>query len=85
MQNKVYIYVNCHKKALKGNLHKAKGYYTNRGHLDQMVLATVRQEDGPCERQPKKIKTMLAQGGPSGSSAGRSGVSHDGQGEAGLR
>jgi hypothetical protein len=39
MQNKVYIYVNRPKKALKGNLHKAKGYYTNRGHLDQMVLA----------------------------------------------
>ncbi len=85
MQNKVYIYVNRPKKALKGNLHKAKGYYTNRGHLDQMVLATVRQEDGPHERRPKTIKSMLAQGGPSGSSPRRSNVSHDGQGEAGLR
>ncbi len=49
-----------------------------------MVLATVRQEDGPCERRPKTIKTMLAQGGPSGSSPRRSDVSRDGQGEAGL-
>jgi hypothetical protein len=84
MQNKVYIYVNRPKKALKGNLHKAKGYYTNRGHLDQTVLATDRQEDGPHERRPKTIKTMLAQEGPSSLSPCRSDVSRDGQGEAGL-
>jgi hypothetical protein len=31
-----------------------------------MALGTVRWEDGPFERQPKALKTKLAQGGPLG-------------------
>jgi hypothetical protein len=59
--------------------HKAKGDCPNRVHSDQMVLGTVRREAGPCERWPKKFKTKLAQGGPSGWSPLRSDHSCDGQ------
>ncbi len=49
-----------------GKLHKAKGDCLDGVHSDQMVLGTVRREAGHHERQPKVLKTELAQGGPSG-------------------
>jgi hypothetical protein len=54
------------KSSEKEKLHKAKKDCLNHVHTDQMVLRTVRREAGPCERQPKVLKTKLAQGGPSG-------------------
>jgi hypothetical protein len=44
-----------------------------------MVLGTIRQEAGPCERQPKALKTKLSRAGPSGLSLLRSDGSRDGQ------
>jgi hypothetical protein len=58
------INVNRPKKTLETGLLQAKGVFSDRVHLDQMVLVIVRQEAGPQERQPKALKTKLTQGGP---------------------
>jgi hypothetical protein len=49
-------------------LHKAKGYCPNQVHSDEIVLGTVRWENGPPERWPKVLNTKLAHGEPPGSS-----------------
>ncbi len=67
------------KETLKRNLQKVKGDCPDRVHSDQMVLATVRREAGRHERQPKAVKTTLAQGGPSCSSPLGSGGSCGGK------
>ncbi len=46
-----------------GKLHKAKKNCPNWVLSDQIFLGTVRQEARPSERQPKTLKTKLAQGG----------------------
>ncbi len=59
-------------------VHDAAGSQTSI-YSDQMVLGTVRWEAGPRERQPKALRTKLAQRGPSGSSPLKSDGSRDGQ------
>ncbi len=63
----------------RGILQQARGNYPDPVHSDQMFLGTVRWEAGSRERQPKTLKTKLAQGGPSGSSPLRSDGYRDGQ------
>jgi hypothetical protein len=48
--------MNRPKKTLRRNLHQAKKNYADQVHSDQMVLGTVRWEDGPRERRPKALK-----------------------------
>jgi hypothetical protein len=60
-------------------LQQTKGDCLERVHSNQMVLGTVRCEAGPHDRQPKALKTKLAQGEPSGLSPLRSDDSRDGQ------
>ncbi len=67
------------KESHRPKLQQAREHCTNRVHSDQMVLWTVRWEDGHCERRPKALKTKLAQGEPSGSTPLRSDGSCDGQ------
>ncbi len=56
MHNMGYTYVNRPKKNLiGGKLHKAKGDCPEQVHSDQMVLRTVRQEDG-CEAVAKSTQ-----------------------------
>jgi hypothetical protein len=77
----IQIYINCPKKTLKGDFATSqRGLCPDRVHSDQMILGTVREEAGPCERQPKALKTNLSQGGPSsGLNPLRSDGSVDGQ------
>ncbi len=79
------IHVNLSKRLSRGILQQAKGDSSDRVHSDQMVLGTVRWDAGPCEKQPKALKTKLAQGGPSDSSPLRSDGSHDGKAGVGPR
>jgi hypothetical protein len=51
------------KKHSRGILQQPKGNCPDQVHSDQMVLGTVIQEAGLCERWRKMLKTKLAKGG----------------------
>ncbi len=73
------IHVNHPKKTLKGVFATSQEELSRLSPPAQMVLGTVRREAGPHERQPKALRTKLAQGAPSGLSPLRSDGSCDGQ------
>jgi hypothetical protein len=65
------------KRHSRGIFTECQGDCSYQVHSDQMVLQTVMQEAGPQKRQPNGLKSMLTQGGPSGSSPLRSDGSCD--------
>jgi hypothetical protein len=63
------IYMNCPKKTLKEGLQQAKGAVRVESIQIRWFLGSVKYEVGLHERQPKVLKTKLAQVGPWGHQA----------------
>jgi hypothetical protein len=57
-----YIQELSYKDSQGGIAQIQSGDCLNQVHSDQRVLGIVRWEAGPCERQPKTLKTKLIQG-----------------------